>query len=232
MPEHSPKSHVAGHDEEQQQTSQWLEGLLDTLDRNPNDSPANPLLLDILREFPNLNDATKLLQYFFNTTDATYRILHRPTVWIQIQNFYAELEGNNLPTQTQLSFFLCIFAGSAYFAKDRFNFDTKALANRSQISLAERWARRAVALLLEPSLPPSLEALQTIMSLAHLCTQIEGLRGSYGPLSMLGLQMARSMHLHHLDSAANREDRRKNGANIIELEVKRRVWWHMVSSDW
>ncbi|KAL4972733.1 hypothetical protein BDW66DRAFT_154440 [Aspergillus desertorum] len=70
------------------------------------------------------------------------------------------------------------------------------------------------------------------MNLAHLCTQIEGLSGSFGILSVTGLQMARAMRIHRLDSAPHRERRREQGADMVELEVKRRIWWHMVASDW
>jgi hypothetical protein len=70
------------------------------------------------------------------------------------------------------------------------------------------------------------------MNLAHLCTQIEGFSGSFGILSVTGLQMARSMKIHWLDSVPYREQRRNHGADLVELEVKRRIWWHMVASDW
>ncbi|CAG9982285.1 unnamed protein product [Clonostachys byssicola] len=38
--------------------------------------------------------------------------------------------------------------------------------------------------------------------------------------------------LHRLDTAKAREERQRNGCNEIELEVQRRIWWHMVADDW
>jgi hypothetical protein len=70
------------------------------------------------------------------------------------------------------------------------------------------------------------------MMLAHLCTQIEGFAGSFGILAMSGLQMARTMGIHRLDSPHFREERRRNGADMVDVELKRRVWWHIVASDW
>jgi hypothetical protein len=40
------------------------------------------------------------------------------------------------------------------------------------------------------------------------------------------------MKIHRLDTPRYREERQKNGADMVDVEVKRRVWWHMVSSDW
>ncbi len=44
--------------------------------------------------------------------------------------------------------------------------------------------------------------------------------------------MARAMEIHRLDTAKSIEQRRVKGCNMIEIEVQRRIWWHMVASDW
>ncbi|KAL4759113.1 fungal specific transcription factor domain-containing protein [Aspergillus foveolatus] len=172
-------------------------------------------LAAILREFPTFENAEMLLDYFTKTIDASYRMLHIPTTWQSLRDFYTDLKH-----------------GSVYASKNGFQFATVVLQGYSQKVLAERWVKQAVILLTTPPVPPSVLALQTCMNLAHLCTQIEGLSGSFGILSVTGLQMARSMKIHQLDSAPYREQRRKHGADMIDLEVKRRIWWHMVASDW
>jgi hypothetical protein len=189
-------------------------------------------LAAILREFPTCEDAEMLLDYFTKTIDASYRMLHIPTTWQSLRDFYTDLKHGLLPSATQVSFFLGVFAGSVYASKNGFQFATVALQGYSQKVLAERWMKQAVILLTNPPVPPSVQALQTCMNLAHLCTQIEGFSGSFGILSVTGLQMARSMKIHWLDSVLYREQRRKHGADLVELEVKRRIWWHMVASDW
>lgn len=199
---------------------------------SPAPSSARAEVSIILRDFPTYSDAAMLLHHFTQTIDATYRVLHHPTAWNLLRVLYADLEAIHPPSPTQLSFFLCIFAGSAYVSKEKFQFESRSLQGYSQIALAELWARGAVSLVTEPPVPPSVEALQTIVSLAHLCTQIEGVSGSFGTLSMFGIRMARAMNIHRLDSRPSREDRRKNGADMVVLEIKRRIWWHMVASDW
>lgn len=177
-------------------------------------------------------DATLLLGHFTKTIDATYRTLHIPTVWRWLDELYADLNNKHLPSATQLAFFLGVFAGSAFISNDNFQFQNENLQNHSQNQLAELWFKQAVAFLTKPPVPPSTQALQTFMNLTHLSTQIEGTGGDFVFLSTAGLQMAKSMRLHRLDVASSRAERRKHGDDMVELEVKRRIWWHMVASDW
>jgi hypothetical protein len=86
--------------------------------------------------------------------------------------------------------------------------------------------------LLNDDLPPSTSALAGISILTYLYTNAEGLVDKVQLLRARGLLMARAMRNHCLDSPYSREQRRLNGHNGIEVEVQRRIWWHMVSSDW
>jgi hypothetical protein len=119
-------------------------------------------------------------------------MLHIPTTWQSLREFYSDLKNGRLASATQVSFFLGVFAGSVYASKNDFQFETSALQSYPQKVLAERWVKQAVILLTNPPVPPSVRALQTFVTLAHLCMQIEGLSGSFGILSVTGLQMARN----------------------------------------
>jgi hypothetical protein len=189
-------------------------------------------LATILRQFPTRNDAKILLDHFIKTFDAMYRNLHVPTTWRLLKELYDALDLNRLPSETQLAFFLGIFAGSAYVSKTSLQLECSTSEPRSTLALAESWHKQAVFLLTKPPVPPSTQALIATMTLAHLCTQIEGFSGSFGILAMSGLQMARMMRIHRLDSHHFREERRKHGADMVDVELKRRVWWHIVASDW
>ena len=189
-------------------------------------------LTTILHQFPTRNDAILLLKHFIETFDAMYRNLHVPTTWRLLKEMYDDLDFQRIPSATQLAFFLGIFAGSAYVSNSNLKLECPASARTSPLALAELWHKQAVLVLTKSPVPPSTQALIALMTLAHLCTQIEGFSGSFGILAMSGLQMARTMRIHRLDSYRFREERRKNGADMVDVELKRRVWWHMVASDW
>jgi hypothetical protein len=44
--------------------------------------------------------------------------------------------------------------------------------------------------------------------------------------------MARDLSLHKIDAPTNHGPGSPNQGNTLETEIKRRVWWHVVSSDW
>jgi hypothetical protein len=249
-------------DEEQQKTSEWLEDLLTdpqgrvskpisiciyseiisifkahrafqvstvTTQRFP---PGTLNLSTIIQQFPTRNDAILLLKHFIETFDAMYRNLHVPTTWRLLKEMYDDLNVQRIPSATQLAFFLGIFAGSAYVSNSNLKLECSISGRTSSLALAESWHKQAVLLLTKPPVPPSTQALISLMTLANLCTQIEGFSGSFGILAMSALQMARTMRVHRLDSYHFREERRKNGADMVDIELKRRVWWHIVASDW
>jgi hypothetical protein len=43
---------------------------------------------------------------------------------------------------------------------------------------------------------------------------------------------ARALGLHQIDSDANKKRRENVEVDWVEIEVKRRIWWHICSTDW
>jgi hypothetical protein len=172
-----------------------------------------------------------MLDHYTKTVNAIYRILHVPTTWKILKELYIDLNARRIPSATRLAFFLGIFAASAYLSNDQLPLESTS--GSLSTTSSELWFRYAVILLTNPPVAPSTLALQAYTGLVHLCSQIEGVTtGTFGLLSMSALQMARSMKIHNLDTWRAREDRKKNGADMVDIETKRRVWWHLVSSDW
>lgn len=217
-------------DEEPQRASEWFEALL--VAPSTSSRPGRAVPTFSIEEFPTYEDGKMLLEMFLSTIDATYRILHVPTTRIWLEELYDNVQSHSSPPRTQLAFFLGIYAGAAYVSKRKLVFQAASLNGRTQISLAETWLESAASLLTDPPVPPSIQALQALTHLTHLCTQVEGFNGTFGTVSMLCLHMARSMKIQRLDTSRARSERMKIGADMVEVEIKRRVWWHLVSSDW
>jgi len=174
-----------------------------------------------------------MLEHYIKTFNAIYPILHVPTTRCWLRELYVDLHACCIPSATRLAFFLSIFASSAYLSKDQLQPEPATLGGRSLAAApSELWFGHAVSLLTRPPVPPSTQALQAYTGLAYLCSQLEGLTESFGILTIFTLQMSRSMKIHLLDSPRCREERQKNGADMVDVEVKRRLWWHLASSDW
>jgi hypothetical protein len=79
---------------------------------------------------------------------------------------------------------------------------------------------------------PTLETIQSILLVSvHLMTNL-GSIATFRTLFGITLHMARTLSLHQVDSVYNRQLRKRVEINWAELEAKRRIWWHITSSDW
>ncbi|GKZ32588.1 hypothetical protein AbraIFM66950_002095 [Aspergillus brasiliensis] len=75
-------------------------------------------------------------------------------------------------------------------------------------------------------------ALEAISALARVLFHADWYSHKAQALRIDAICMARSMQIHRLDTAKKQEERKRSGYNVIEVEVQRRAWWHLVSSDW
>lgn len=98
----------------------------------------------------------------------------------------------------------------------------------------ERYLRLALSLLDNTARPlnPSTVTLEGIIILLHLLSSLDGYTERVYMMRTRALLMARTMQIHRLDTAKNRELRRLNGYNPVEVELQRRIWWNLVSADW
>lgn len=81
-------------------------------------------------------------------------------------------------------------------------------------------------------LSPSMVTLEGLVNLTNVVVNADGFSVKGNLLRVYCQNMARSMDLHRLDTAKATEERLKRGYNVAELEVKRRIWWDMVATDW
>lgn len=54
----------------------------------------------------------------------------------------------------------------------------------------------------------------------------------FGALRSITITIGHALSIHRVDTAEERENRKKNGCDLVLLETKRRLWWHIASSDW
>lgn len=77
----------------------------------------------------------------------------------------------------------------------------------------------------------SIEAVQATILLTFQFCHFEGLSPHTRLLHTSAFTMARELGLHRIDAlGSERSD--PTQANMVELEVSRKVWWHLASTDW
>jgi len=180
---------------------------------------------------PSRAQAGFLFDYYIEEIMSLYHLIHVPTVRRMIDTVYTQLENNEQPPYDHVALLSSIFALSAYFASPSSRFHFKG---REGKSFCYRWifvAQRAL-LAADYIVAPTLETLQsTILISQHLLPNI-GAMATFRTLMATALLGARSLGLHRFDSPANKKARENTRVDWVVVEVKRRIWWHLASTEW
>lgn len=188
---------------------------------------------------PSEEDCLTMFECFLRTTPHCIpRTIHRPSARSTISNFYSK--SLHLQSQDHLkvdpvpaAFVLSICASAAFF------WDRNATVSRSLFASVDDAARQAKIwlntawelldqLARRPG-PGCLEGVQACMVVSDLVYNMEGFSTRFRNLHNLALTASREMSLHLIDVGQTREGTVDTSALT---EVKRRVWWHLVSTDW
>ncbi|PWY92021.1 hypothetical protein BO70DRAFT_401729 [Aspergillus heteromorphus CBS 117.55] len=177
--------------------------------------------------------ARQLFNQFAMVIQPNFGVLHIPTVKALVDKSYQTMLEGGDPSSDVVMLLLSIFAGAALVATP----ELLQTLNATQVevnSAFRTYTRLAMAILdnnLHP-VSPSTVALEAISTLAHVLSHADGYSDRVQSLRVRAMLMARTMQIHRLDTAKSQDERNRSGYNNIEIEVQRRIWWHLVSSDW
>ncbi|ESZ93878.1 hypothetical protein SBOR_5736 [Sclerotinia borealis F-4128] len=171
---------------------------------------------------PSRKHAKVLVEYFIDTVLRIYHIIHVPTLESHLNNLYDDLEQNQQPQYDQLGLLSTVFALSVYFQ------------GVEPLSLTRRWTLLAQKAMCAANFigMPTIASIQTALLIAqHLLPNIGGI-ATFRVLFTTAMHSARSLGFDQLDSVQSKKRRDGKQLNYIELEIKRRIWWHITSTDW
>jgi hypothetical protein len=147
------------------------------------------------------------------------------------QTYHTILEGDE-PTLANLLLLFSIFAGATLAWTPQLLQKLHATPEEAKAALIA-YTHLAMAILdRSVRLPPSTIALAAMGNLSSVVTNSDGYRLQNHVIRVRCILMTREMQIHRLDTARSCEERRINGFDGVEIEIQRRVWWHMVASDW
>jgi hypothetical protein len=185
--------------------------------------------MSVSRHLPPKWQGMVLLDHFVRCVQPTFGVLHIPSIRILVEQTYQGLlEGNELNSANLALLFSIFSAVSLTWTPELLN-KVRATPAIAQAAFANY---TDLAISLSENVPPSTVALEAISLLVHTLTMADGYSGKSHQLNSRAFLMARSMQLHRLDTTQSREARRLKGCDEIEVEVQRRIWWHMAASDW
>ncbi|KIY02593.1 uncharacterized protein Z520_01058 [Fonsecaea multimorphosa CBS 102226] len=194
-------------------------------ERPPRFQPASNSLC-----LPPEEEASMLLDHYFKYIDNLQHVVHVQTVQKTMRNLYASLEQGLFVSPSEVALLLSIFASSlalsVYFLGDMqptFSALEATQASAFWVNMTQEViesSRRTAA--------RKLEDIQAAIILGFLLFHGEGFSTRARCLFSTAAAMARDLSLHKIDAPGNAASQQ----NALEAEIRRRVWWHVVATDW
>lgn len=193
---------------------------------------------------PEHKEAHVLFKTYASSIGSWYHIYHRHTVEALLDKVYHQIASGQRPNLAHVALLLSMFAGGAYF--QAFAAKTVFANSEEANQLALSWTHNTLDILdhiERASAPTSIEQLQATIIMSLMIQNFEGDRRTLSRMSMtltyLGLSkkywllqstsitLAKDLSIHFLDHPARAKSR-----NVIENEVKRRIWCCLTTTDW
>ncbi|KAH0203994.1 hypothetical protein KCU99_g3298, partial [Aureobasidium melanogenum] len=179
---------------------------------------------------PEREEARILFHTFAKSLGSWYHIYHRRTVEIILDKTYYQIACGHNPGLPQVALLLSIFASGAYFQASiswpECVFSDPRMANQ----LSMNWKQNTLEILdhIERSTTPTtVEQVQATIIMSLMIQNFEGLSKKYWLLHSASVTLAKDLSIHVLD-----HPRRAKSNDVVENEVKRRIWWYLATTDW
>ncbi|KAE8387261.1 hypothetical protein BDV23DRAFT_174833 [Aspergillus alliaceus] len=192
------------------------------------DIPNNLRWGNLQNLLPDIHLARLLFEHYVQTSDCLHREIHVPSTRALLEATYNELSGSIKGLDETIAFFLCIFASSAFYVCHSHSHSiSDQLKDASKWHNA--WKEAVILALLQPDAirSSSLVSLQTISIMTYLIWDTEGQSSMFHALRSIAHTKAIQMKIHRLDAHPPTEN-----DDVIVTELKRRLWWHLASTDW
>ncbi|KAL4895272.1 hypothetical protein BDV59DRAFT_152616 [Aspergillus ambiguus] len=188
-----------------------------------------PNLNWIMACLPPRKQAQDMFSLFVRCMQPTHGVVPVPYTEALMETIYRDRSGGeaNLPG---LALIFSIFAGAALSCTPE-SLDCLCATQEEMRTLFAGYSDLAFSLL-EDAAKPCVLTLAAISTLTHVLSHTDGYSNKVHMLRVRLLLQAQTMQLHRLDTVKRREERKLRGYDVVELEISRRIWWHMVASDW
>lgn len=197
-------------------------------------SPISPPQVRLIN-LPTKDVVLTTLEAYAEHVDAVQHIMHVDRTREVVDKVYHRIEMRQHVDPGVLAFVLSLCANVAYYWTIGFHRGSSLFTdNETASKVSSEWARQAFLALEQArtaSSTTSIEAIQASILLVFLFYHIEGFNFRVRMMHGTAITMARDLGLHKTDwpGFQRSEPLRQE---IIDLEVKRKLWWHLSCTDW
>lgn len=186
---------------------------------------------------PAYTDARVLFDMYAGYVCHYNNILHIPSFRKTFEGLYVNISRKEAVNTDHAALVLAVFSTVMCYVRlsdETDLFPAEVTADSESFFLS--WFRAALDLLDHSRrvLAGSLEIVQASIILVFLDYNLEGFTSRARAILAQALQTGKELALHRLDSpaAVRRREIAPTIDSLIETEMKRRVWWHLISTDW
>jgi hypothetical protein len=186
----------------------------------------SPASIHVASFLPTEAEALRLFNYYHKHLDYQYHLIIPAKTKRQINILYEAVASGGPVDLNHMALLFSIFATALSY---------QLLSSEVAEVCSSETAFLAGAALIQSNYItyPTIEGLQAAMIIAHHLSNLT-LNSSVSSLFLHGslVSQAKSLGLHLLDCPQSVADRRENGFDKSEVELKRRLWWDLASYDW
>ncbi|KAF2678780.1 hypothetical protein K458DRAFT_347979 [Lentithecium fluviatile CBS 122367] len=179
---------------------------------------------------PQYSEAKILLDKFIQHVEHIHHVFYVPSLPTMLDRVYTGLSQQGHIKSGEMVLLFSIFA-SASRSWTTHDYCKRGLFSTSEEAHihTEHWARVAQDLLdlARRTTHVSIEGVQATIVLLFVPYNLEAFWRRSRSIHNTGLLLARELGLHCIDLPS-----KAHLANTIQAEIGRRVWWHLVASDW
>lgn len=176
-------------------------------------------------------EALSLLQDFVDNAYHLLHVVHLDTLRLLINQFYTQIERDRGASAdpAHAALILGIAATTAFFWDERVTCQHSFESDRAAQQASHAWRCSAVDLLatVQQSVTMSLEAAQAYTIIAYLHYNVDGHSAQFRLLHASSVAACREISIHLVDMPGS-----DSADDAATKETKRRLWWHVVATDW
>ncbi|KAK5193792.1 hypothetical protein LTR99_005979 [Exophiala xenobiotica] len=183
---------------------------------------------------PPKDEASSLLDYYVKYVDELQHVVFMPQVRKLMDTLYANVDQGLLTPPSHVALILTILATSAALSSHQSG-DCRLLSPPSVAAHASLvWANSALEVLefSRRTTAGGLEDIQASILMAFLLHHVEGFSARSRRLFAGAISTARDLGMHRLDATSGPSADPKKSVDPVDVEIQRRVWWHVVATDW
>lgn len=223
-----PSSPEAGH-----QTTARQESDTCLISRAQNPGHSASATTKLTSFLPRESETFSLFKYYLDYIDYLYHVIVPSRVQSQINEIYHCVHNNAPVDLNHLALLFSILAAASYFRHQ----GTGSFSESPEYAEARcrEFISMVGAALVQSNYMtyPTIEGFQATIIVAHYVPTTDT-ESSISSFFVHGTMVSQAKHLglHCTDIPRYEEERRTNGFDPVDVELRRRLWWHLVAYDW